>query len=361
MSVGQPKSALDTPVLWVDLDLLEQNIKHLGHYFKKAGVGWRPHTKGIKVPAIAHKLIDAGAIGVTCAKLGEAEVMAAAGIKDILIANQVVGPIKISRLVNLQRHADVMVAIDSLNNAQEISQAATRAEVRVRALIEVNVGMDRCGVQPGAPVVDLATKVAALPGFRLAGVMSWEGHVLGIKDQKEKEIRCKDAVSALVRSAEMCRTSGLEVSIVSCGGSGTYKITSAIGGVTEIQAGGAVFADVAYRIWGVDTPYALFVQATVISHPSATRAIVDAGRKAMSGEVVMPQLWGVEGAQLTALHAEHGILQLAGQEVHLQIGDKVDFVVGYGDSTVFLHNQLWGVRNGTVEIAWDISARGKLT
>ena len=136
--IGKDKSALDTPVLWVDLDVMERNIAHLATYFKRAGVSWRPHTKGMKVPAIAHKLVAAGAIGVTCAKLGEAEVMAAGGIKDILIANQVVGSQKVARLANLQRHADVIVAVDSLRNAREISQAASNAGVRVRALVEVN-------------------------------------------------------------------------------------------------------------------------------------------------------------------------------------------------------------------------------
>jgi D-serine deaminase-like pyridoxal phosphate-dependent protein len=127
--VGQEKWQLDTPALWVDLDLMEANIQTLARFFREAGVAWRPHTKGIKVPAIAHMALDAGAIGVTCAKLSEAEVLAATGVKDILIANQVVGAGKVARLVSLRRHADVMVAVDSLENVQEISQTAARAGV----------------------------------------------------------------------------------------------------------------------------------------------------------------------------------------------------------------------------------------
>ncbi len=144
--VGQEKWQLDTPALWVDLDLMEHNIQVLAQFFREAGVAWRPHTKGIKVPAIAHVALDAGAIGVTCAKLSEAEVLAAAGVKDILIANQVVGASKVARLASLRRHADVMVAVDSLENVQEISQTAVRAGVVIRVLIEVNTGMNRCGM-----------------------------------------------------------------------------------------------------------------------------------------------------------------------------------------------------------------------
>mgnify|MGYP005856258191 CR=1 FL=1 len=360
MIVGRHKSELDTPALYVDLDRMERNIATLASDFRKAGTAWRPHTKGIKVPAIAHKLLAAGAIGITCAKLSEAEVMAAAGIRDILIANQVVGPSKVARLVNLRRHADVMVAIDHLDNARAISRAAGDAGVTVRVLVEVNTGMNRCGIAPGQPTLELAREVATLPGIALAGLMGWEGHVVGIQDPDEKKARCQEAVESLVRTADLCRSTGLDIPIVSCGGSGSYKITSHIPGVTEIQAGGAVFCDLTYRRYGVDLDFSLFVVATVISRPTATRAIVDAGRKAMNGQTTMPQPKDLPGASLVKLNAEHGILQLQGPEVPLSVGDKVDFIVGYGDDTVFLHDQLYGVREEKVEVVWEVQGRGKL-
>lgn len=360
MIIGKDKSSIPTPALWVDLDLMEQNIARLSRFFREARVAWRPHIKGIKVPAIAHMLLEAGAIGVTCAKLGEAEVMAAAGIRDILVANEIVGAEKVTRLVNLRRHADVMVAVDSLGNAQEISNAASALGVHVRVLIEVNSGMNRCGVEPGQPVVDVAMKVAKLPGIDLAGLMGWEGHVVPIADPAEKKRCCEEAVGSLIRSAEMCRRSGLKMPIVSCGGSGTYWITALIPGVTEIQAGGAVFCDLAYRRWGVNLDCSLFVRATVISRPSESRAVADAGRKAMNGEMIMPEARGMKGVRLAKLNAEHGLLELEGSQVPLRIGDQIDFIVGYGDNTVFLHDQLFGVRSGKVEVVWDITARGKL-
>lgn len=361
MIVGKDKLTLDTPALWVDLDIMENNIAQLAGYFRQAGVAWRPHTKGIKVPAIAHKLIEAGAIGVTCAKLSEAEVMAAGGIKDILVANQVVGETKVTRLAHLQRHADVMVAVDSLENAQEISQAAMRAGVTVRVLIEINSGMNRCGLEPGQAVVDFAKKIVGLPGLRLAGVMAWEGHAVPIRDPEEKKRVVHAAVGSLVRSAEMCRAAGIEIPIVSCGGSGTYTITAHIPGVTEIQAGGAVFTDVAYRNWGVPLEPSLFVLATVVSRPTPTRAIVDAGRKAMNGEVAMPQPRYLSGVKVVSLSAEHGTLELQSPDIPLRVGEKIDFIVGYGDNTVYLHDYLYGIRRGKVEVVWPILGRGKLT
>ena len=363
MIIGKDKWELDTPALWVDLDLMESNIQRLAAFFKEAGVAWRPHTKGIKVPAIAHKLLDAGAIGVTCAKLSEAETMVAAGIKDILIANQVVGAQKVTRLANLRRQCDVIVTVDSLENVTEISQAATEKEVTIRVLIEVDAGMHRAGLQPGEPVLRFAKEVARFSsqGIELAGVMAYEGHTCDIADPEEKRRQVHVAIEPVVRSSEMCRKAGFSMPIVSCGGSGTYTITARIPGVTEIEAGGAVFSDVTYRSWGVELDPSLFVQATVTSRPTPTRAIVDAGRKAMDGQTSMPEPRDVGGATVSSLHAEHGLLELAGKDVKLRVGDKLDFIVGYGDNTVYQHDVLYGVRKGKVEVVWPILGRGKLT
>jgi D-serine deaminase-like pyridoxal phosphate-dependent protein len=284
----------------------------------------------------------------------------ASGIKDILIAHQVVGPDKISRLVNLQRHADVMVSVDSLDNVKNISQAAADLDVKVRVLVEVNIGMNRCGLTPGQAVVDLSKQIASLPGIRFAGLMGYEGHLMGIEKHEEKKRCVEEAIGLLVQSAEMVRAAGLEVGIVSTGGSGDYSISAHIPGITEIQAGGAVFTDVLYRKWGVETMPSLFIISTVVSRTSPLRAVVDAGRKAMNSEAAMPEIVGVPGAKLISTHAEHGLLDLNGPQVPVRVGDKVNFIVGYGDNTVYLHDQLYGVRKGKVELVWDIQGRGKL-
>ncbi|HTX52509.1 MAG TPA: alanine racemase, partial [Candidatus Baltobacteraceae bacterium] len=161
-ALGHPMTALDTPALLVDLDKLEQNIATMKRVIlDEAGIGWRPHTKAIKVPALAHKLLQTGAHGVTCAKLSEAEVMAQAGVRDILIANQVVGAAKVARVASLARQADPIVAVDCEAHVKALDGAAQACGARIRVVIEVNIAMNRAGVEPGAPVLDLARHVAA--------------------------------------------------------------------------------------------------------------------------------------------------------------------------------------------------------
>jgi len=361
MTIGENIFDIDTPALWVDLDIMEANIAYLAKRLNQAGVNWRPHIKGIKIPAIAHKLVDAGGVGVTCAKLGEAEVMAAAGMKDILIANEIVGQKKIRRLVALRAHADVMVAVDDLDNVREISSAASEAGRRIRVLVELNIGMERAGLNPDPTIVDFVREIILLPGVDFAGLMGWEGHVVGITDLVEKKRVGEKAIHTLVEMAEMLRMEGIPVRIVSCGGSGSYTISASIPGVTEIQAGGAIFGDLTYRKWGAGTEPSLFVMTSVTSHAVPQRAIVDAGRKSMNCDIAMPYPNNIEGIELTGLSAEHGILKISNPIIELKVGDKINFVVGYGDWTVFLYDRLFGVRDGKIEIVWDIQGRGKLT
>ena len=360
--IGRPARDLETPVLLVDLDTLDRNIARMRDVIvAKAGVGWRPHTKGIKVPALAHKLLRAGAMGITCAKLGEAEVMAAAGIRDILIANEVAGASKAARLARLQRHADVAVAVDDDAHVEALDAAARAAGTRLRVVVEVNIAMDRAGVEPGEPVVALAKHVASRTGLRFAGLMGWEGgRIAGLRDPEEKRHAIAVAVGRLTASADRCRRAGLPVDIVSCGGTGTYGITAHLPGVTEVQAGGGIFGDAHYRKnYGVDHEYALTVLTTVLSRPTPTRVVCDAGWKGMARVPMLPEPLGVGEVTSLALSAEHATLELAGASAVPRVGEPVEFVVGYSDATVFLHDELYGTREGQVEVIWPILGRGK--
>lgn len=358
--IGLAKDALDTPALWVDLDRLERNIATLARHFKAAGVQWRPHTKGIKTPAIAHKLLAAGAIGITCAKLGEAEVMAAAGIRDILIANQIVGPQKLTRLVNLRAQADVKVAVDSAENVAAIGAAASAKGVEVGVLIEVNTGMNRAGTEPGEPTLALARLIDDTHGVRLRGLMTWEGHTLDHSDQAQKQQAIEQSIGQLLDTVQLCRQNGLPMEIVSGGGSGTYKFTPFIQGMTEIQAGGAIYCDMTYQGWGVDLEPALFMHCTVTSRPTPERIICDAGFKTLPRGFATPKPLGIDQVKSVQFSAEHGYLILDGANDQVRVGDHFDFVVGYSDATVFLHDTLYGIRKGIVESVWPIQGRGKL-
>ena len=358
--VGQPKDHLDTPSLWIDLDGLDRNITHMADHFAKEKVDWRPHTKGIKVPAIAHKASDAGAIGVTCAKLGEAEVMVAGGIRDVLVANEIVGSRKIARLVNIQRHADVMVAVDDASNIAAIGKVATSKGVEVRVLVEVETGMERAGPQPGQATVDIARVAHETPGVSLQGVMAWEGQAVDIQDQVEKRQVIEKALGLLKDSADMCRAAGLPVDIISGGGSGTYLISPEYKILTEVQAGGAMLCDNRYIFFGVATQPSIFARATVTSRPTESRIILDGGFKSIPAWPGEPTPVGLAGVRDISTSAEHVTIELDKPNTKVKVGDGMDFVLGYTDATVCLHDRIYGVRNGIVETVWDILGRGKL-
>lgn len=357
--VGLPLEDLDTPALWVDLPRMERNIAALTDEFARGGVNWRPHTKGIKTPALAHTLLRAGAIGVTCAKVSEAEVMVAAGITDILVANQVVTERKLVRLAHLQRQADVKAVVDDLGVVERAGAIAAGCGTEIGLLIEVDTGMARAGLKAGPQVVTLAQAIDATEGVRFMGLMTWEGHNLSFTDPDEKRKGIEDSIAQLGEAVDLVQEAGLEVPIVSAGGSGTYQITSHLPKVTEIEAGGAIFCDQSYQEWGVTLEPALFIRATVTSRPAPDRIICDAGFKTAPRGFPAPKPVDFPISS-NVLSAEHGIIRLPEPLEKPHVADSFDMLVGYGDATVCLHDTLYGVRNGIVEAVWEIAARGKL-
>jgi D-serine deaminase-like pyridoxal phosphate-dependent protein len=367
--LGTHKDDLDTPALCIDLDAFEANVAAAVALCRKHQVAWRPHAKCHKSPDIARRLLDAGAIGLTCAKLGEAEVFAAAGVPDLLVANLVVGPRKVERLVELRRRADPIICLDHIDQATPISRAMDEAGLKVRAILEIDVGLHRVGVQPGKPAVELARRVADLPGIELAGIMGYEGHLLLIEDQKEKAAKIKAALGLLGETRRDFDKAGLPCPIVSCGGTGSLPFAVKQSGITEIQAGGVIFMDAFYRHMCriEDFQYALFLIATVISRPAPERAIIDAGRKTMNTEITPPRvrlddsMGGLRGdIEVTRLSAEHGELKLDAAAQALRIGDRLEFIPGYGDLTTVLHNKFYVLQNDRLVDIWPLAARGRL-
>ena len=356
-----PKSTIDTPALLIDLDVLESNIAHIAQLCRRHGVQWRPHFKGHKTLEIAQMQISAGAIGVTCAKLGEAEILAGNGIGDILIANQIVGGLKVRRLMRLRESADVIVAVDSVENVRELAEAARQADKTLRMVIEIDIGMRRAGAGPGAQVLALADEIARHASLRLAGVMGWEGQAAAIADPAEKQAAVGAAIALLTQSADLCRKAGHDIQIVSCGGTGTMLYCVQQPGVTEVQVGGAVMSDAHYR-WDyhVDLPFALTVLATVTSRPTPSRVILDAGRKSMSTDTAAPRPLDVPAVREVRLSAEHARLELESPSDWPRVGDRIEFIPGYTDTTVHLHDEIVALRNGRIEAVWKVAGRGKL-
>ena len=251
-------SDYETPVLLVDVEALDQNVAGMGEYFRGKKAKLRPHVKVHKSPWIALKQIAAGAVGVTCAKVSEAEVMMAGGVGDILIANEIVGEDKVRRLVKLANLCRLTVAVDDLGNARQISSFAALEGSRVRVLVDLNLSaattgiLDRAGVSPGKDAVVLAHEISKLPNLEFSGLMGYEGGLRSFPDANSRIGAGKIALGMLVRSAEEISASGLNVDVVSCGGTMSYKTAAEFPGVTEVQAGGYVFMDLGYRESGID-------------------------------------------------------------------------------------------------------------
>jgi D-serine deaminase-like pyridoxal phosphate-dependent protein len=359
---GCSKHDLDTPALCLDIDALQANIREAVQLCRDYHVAWRPHAKCHKSPDIARLILEAGAIGLTCAKLGEAEVFAAAGVSDLLIANILVGRQKIARLVELRRIADPIICLDHIDQAEPISLAMQAAGLTVRAMLEMDIGLERVGLLPGQDALRLAQRIAELPGLQLVGVMGYEGHLQMVDDPVDKRRRVQAALGQLVETKEQLLRAGLPCPIVSCGGTGTFELAVAEPGVTEVQAGGAIFMDAYYRHrCAVERfQFALTILTTVVSRPASDRAIIDAGRKTMNMEIHRPLVVGRSDIQVRRLSAEHGWLKLEPSAQNLQIGERLELIPGYGDLTTLLHDRFFACRGDRVEAIWPITARGRL-
>jgi D-serine deaminase-like pyridoxal phosphate-dependent protein len=348
---------LDTPSLLLDLDILEKNIARMADFLRDSPCTLRAHAKTHKCPTIAHKQIAAGAIGICCQKLGEAEIMAQHGVEDILITNQIVGKVKITRLIQLLGTAPkVKIAVDNPMNVLELSQAMETSGEKLGVLIEIDIGMGRCGVLPGKPALDLAKLVVQSKHLELAGIMGYEGHCVNIEDFKERREQTKAALSKLLEVRDGIESAGIEINIISSGGTGTYSITGSYPGITEIEAGSYVFMDTSYRRVLDDFDQSLFVLATVTSKPAKDRIVLDCGVKTLVGDLGTPQIQGLRPASKTKLSEEHSIwfYENAMDDVHL--GDKVRLLPGHCCSTVNMHDHYYVIQEGRVVDLWKISA-----
>jgi len=361
--VGFPKQEIDTPTLLIDLPKLDHNIEKMAAFVDSVGVSLRPHMKTHKCPIISQRQIAAGAIGVTCQKLGEAEVAASSGISDILITNQIVGERKIDRLVKLARGTDVKVLVDNRQNVVELDKAAREKGVKLGVLVEIDVGMGRCGVQPGEQTLRLVEFVNHHKALNFMGLEGYEGHACMIPSFDEREERTLEAMKWLVDTKELVEAAGFEVEIVTGGSTGTYMITGRYPGVTEIEAGSYATMDKKYAsVEGVDFEPALTILATVISRPQEGVAIIDAGLKAMSTDFGVPDVISTREAILAeGLSEEHGKLLLTGDASRLRIGDKVELLPSHGCTTINLHDQFVITQDDEVQEIWRIEGRGKFT
>ena len=354
--IGQPKWEADTPALLLDMAAVESNIDQMAVLFADKPCKLRPHVKTHKLPLIARMQLAAGAIGITCAKLSEAQIFLEHGIRDILIANEIVGAAKINRLVAMARYGRILICVDHARNAEDLSRAAEKARVPLDVLVEVNVGLNRCGVAPGPPAVELVQRVKRLPGLRFRGLMGYEGG-LYIQDFETKRAECQRANRALVSTRDLLVNAGIAVGIVSAGGSNTHDVTGVYPGITDVQVGSYVTMDRHNEEFGLGFRQALSLLTTVISRPEPSRAVIDAGLKAISQDAGLPGC-RQPGISVTRLNEEHGHLRIENPASDLKPGDKVELIPSHGCTTIPLHDNYVLVRDGRIESVLPIAARG---
>jgi D-serine deaminase-like pyridoxal phosphate-dependent protein len=357
------KHEIDTPALILDLDIVEENIASMAKFFADRTQRLRPHFKTPKTPEIARRQLEAGAIGITAAKLGEAEVLVRAGLGPVLIANQIVGRQKIDRLMDLLGRGEVIVAVESELNVRELEEGAARTGRTPQVIIEVDTGMHRCGTSNPEETVELAQRIVAGP-VRYCGIMGYEGHCVMIEDPAERQKRAGEALERLIRHADALTAAGLAPEIVSAGGTGTYDIAGSWPGVTEVQAGSYVFMDGRYRTVRPDLGRpALTLLATVIAR-HGDYAVIDAGMKSLTNEFG-PPLGKDLPVKVARLSEEHGHLSwLAAQagspsavgDADIQPGMKIEVIPSHNDTTLNLHSEYYVVRGDAVVAVWPIEA-----
>ena len=346
------KHDLDTPALILDLDLVEEHIESMAAFFRDRPQKLRPHFKTPKTPEIARRQLAAGAMGITAAKLGEAEVLARAGLGPILIANQIVGRTKIDRLLALPERVEVIVAVESELNVHELEEGAERSGRRSHVLIEVDTGMHRCGTANPEETVELAARIAQGP-LVYRGVMGYEGHAVLVEDAAEREQRARDALERLSHHVQALRAAGYPPEIVSAGGTGTYDIAGTWPDVTEVQAGSYVFMDGRYCTVRPDLGHPALTLLTTVIARHGDYAVIDAGMKALTNEFGPPLGMDLP-VKVTRLSEEHG--HLAVGDADIRPGMKIELIPSHGDTTINLHDVFHVVRGDEVVAVWPIEA-----
>jgi D-serine deaminase-like pyridoxal phosphate-dependent protein len=360
-------SDLETPAVVIDLDVMKQNVSRMASYCRQHNLNLRPHTKSHKIPELAKLQIEAGAAGITVAKIGEAEVMLKAGITDLLIAYPIVGDEKARRLAELAERAKVTVSLDSETAARSISEAAFRRGTKVGILTELDVGFGRCGVANETELLELAQRVSSLPGLEFQGIMFFPGqYTVGAEERARLRERTNELLD---RSLEAFAHAGLSLLTVSGGSTPTAYESSMFHGLTEVRPGMYIFNDRNMVGIGVASTAtcALSVVVTVVSNSVAGRAIVDGGSKTFSSDRYLAgdgRGFGIvkedPSTELESFSEEHGHLNIRNSDRQYNVGDRLTIIPNHVCSTVNMHDSIYGARGDRVETVWQVAGRGKV-
>lgn len=356
---------LSTPFVWVDLDIMEKNIVEMMAGLKKHGLKHRPHIKAHKSIEIAKMQLEAGATGITCAKISEANVMAKAGIKDIFIAYSIIGQDKIERLGKLMDIADVKVTVDNMVAAKQLSGLGVRKNKKVKVYIEIATHIKRGGVDYGEDLVDFAKELLKLEGISIEGLFGYVGARSSLKTKKQIKEFAKEEATNLVKAKELLVANGIKVKYLSGGGSITSICPEELAPLTESRAGNYVFYDLNSVYWGAVSlkQCALRVKATVISIPEVGYATIDVGSKTLSSDTKENRGFGYivnyPNAKIYKLNEEHGFIKYIPSESSFEIGQEIDIIPNHSCVLPNMCIYIFGFRKGNFERRIRIDARGK--
>jgi D-serine deaminase-like pyridoxal phosphate-dependent protein len=353
---GQTLDSLDSPQLLLDLDTLDANLRFMQNACRERGVDLRVHFKSLKCCGLARYLATSGVRGFLCAKLSEAEVLADARLTDLFIANQIIGPLKLARLANLAKRADVRVCVDDADNVAAMARAARDAGVTIGVLVEVDTGMSRCGVEPGEPALALVRQIQAEPGLRFVGLQGYDGHLQMLPDVAERRAKCLQGLERLIATRRLIEQAGIAVEVVTGGGTGTWEFVSAYEGVTEVQPGSFLLMDCAYHVVRPEFGCSLSILATVVSRRPGWY-VLDAGSKAISKDFGTPVIKDCPGERVTKLSEEHTRVECDGEVP--KVGEMREVLPAHCCATMNLHRRCVAVRKGRVEAVWLIEASGR--
>lgn len=359
-AIGKRIQDLDTPALLLDIQACDRNLRKMADFFRDRPCQARPHFKNHKCVTLARRQLAAGsAAGMTCAKLGEAEILADHGFDNILIANQVVGPGKMQRLAEVARREKIALAVDHTSQVTALSQAAIANGVTIGVLIEVDVGMGRCGVQPGEPVLELARQIVTAPGLRFDGLQAYEGHTVYIADFNERRDKTVRSMQHALDSKALLESKGIAVPALSGGASATYNITGVLPGWREIQCGTYATMDWRYAQAVPEFDIAMTVLVTVISRPRPGVAVIDLGVKGAGGEFGLPRIKNCPDIEVPFFIAEEHTVLKNGPD--WKVGQTIELISSHACTTCNLHRCFYVHENGRVVDVWPIEASGKLT
>ncbi len=357
---------LPTPCVLIDLDALERNIEKMAAFTKSKNCGVRPHAKSHKSPFIAKKQMDAGAVGVCCQTLIEAEAMILNGIDHVLLTHNLASTGMLERFLSLRKNGDIKILVDGPENTEMLAKAARHRGLTVDVLVEVNVGNNKAGQEPGEPAAKFASWVSKVEGVRFKGLQCYEGNLqLTIPSFETRKEQAGPVLQKITKTLGALKNLGLVPEIVTGGGTGTYNITAGYPGVTDIQPGSYIMMDRRYSeidTAGSDFEQAMTVLSTVVSTPNDTRAVIDLGWKAVGIEYEALG-WGgmpkplIHGVTYSTGGDEHGVLKSEIASKRPNVGDKVRFIPAHCDTTLNLHGVFYGIRGDSVEVVCPVARR----